>query len=526
MSERTQREYQVKQIDGIADQVGKGFRRIVGQLATGGGKTVEFAALTKRFLDAFPDKNVLIAVHREELMDQARSTLYDWYGIIAEKVVSTTKTRPPAKVWATMVETAHNRLKKSPEHFPNVGLLIIDEGHVGSFKKMHAFFPNAVIVAFTATPIYPSKKHPMKMDYEVIVPGIDIKELIEIWKEDHTQGLVPNMTFVVTNVDKQELAGIGRGADGDYNQGELGDVYSSGKHVANCVDAYEKFLIGKKTIVFNCNVAHNELVHTEFTNRGYNSRTLIGDNSKAYKQYRKDTLKWFKETPDAIINNVGVLTAGFDEKSILGVIENLSTLSLSKWLQTTGRGSRPFPGKLFFIILDMGNNARTHGDWCAEHDWEYMFYNPGKPKEGGIGAIKLCPECECMIAPSSKVCKFCGAILAAGSGPKYDTQPVGFELFSDPVIDVAAMIAGSSDKKDYYSLHAIKHKIVSHYKVATMTDDVAYKVLAAYQDKVSEWCREKGKPYNQWHQKTTAEWLFAEFKKVYNWEPAALNIEL
>jgi superfamily II DNA or RNA helicase len=520
---KQQREYQVKQIDGIADMVGKGFRRIVGQLATGGGKTVMFAGLTKRYLAANPDKNVLIAVHREELMDQARRTLYDWYGIIAEKVVSTTKTLPSAKVWATMIETANNRLKKRPEYFPNVGLIIIDEAHVGNFKKLLAYFPKAIVIGFTATPIYPSKKYPMKKDYEAIVTGIDIKGLIETWQDDHTQGLVPNMTFVVTNVDKQELAGIARGADGDYAQGALGDVYSSGKHVANCVDAYERFLIGKKTIVFNCNISHNSLVNTAFVDRGYNSRTLTGSDTK---EYRREVLAWFKATPDAILNNVGILVAGFDEPSVLGVIENLSTLSLSKWLQTTGRGSRPYPGKDFFVIVDMGNNARTHGDWCAERDWAEIFNNPGKPKEGGIGAIKLCPECECMIAPSSKTCKFCGAIIAAGNGPKYDTQGVDFELFSDPVIDVKALIENTSDKKDYYSLHAIKNKIVNHYKVESMNDDVAYKVLAAYQEKVAEWCKEKGKPYNQWHKNTTAEWLFAEFKKIYNWEPAELQIDL
>lgn len=521
MQQRTQREYQVNGTDQIADKVGQGYRKIVGQLATGGGKTVMFAGLVKRYLAANPDKNILIAVHREELLDQARRTIYDWYGIIAEKVTADIKTLPPGRVWITMIETANNRLKKRPGYFPNIGLVIIDEGHVGNFKKLLVHYPESIIVAFTATPIYPSKKHPMKKDYEAIVTCIDVKGLIEIWQDDHTQGLVPNMTFVVKNVSRKELKMASNGLDFDEKQ--MGEVYSSGKHVSNCVDAYEKFLLGKKTIVFNCNIEHNQLVNQAFLDRGYNARTLTGKDTKAY---RRECLEWLRSTPDAVLNNVGILVAGFDEPSVRGIIENLDTLSLAKWLQTAGRGSRPYPGKDYFIIVDMGSNAFTHGDWCAQRDWEDIFLHPEKPREGGIGSIKICPECECMIAPSSKVCKFCGAILSV-SGPKYDTGVVDFELFSEPVIDVKEIIAVSSDKRDYYSLHAIKHKIVSHYKVGTMTDDVAYKLLSAYQGKVAEWCKEKGKPYNQWHKNTSAEWLFAALKKEYNgWEPTPLEIEL
>ena len=520
---KQQREYQVKGTDTLSVKVQQGKRKIVMQLATGGGKTVMFAGLTKRFLAANPEMNVLIAVHREVLLDQARRTIYDWYGIIAEKVTKETKFLPNAKVWVAMVETACNRLRKRPNYFPNVGLLIIDEAHVGNFKKLHQYYPEAVIVGFTATPLYPSKKHPMKKDYDDIVTCIDVKGLIETWQDDHTQGLVPNMTFRVKNVDRSELKVASNGLD--FDEAQMGAVYSTGKHVSNCVDAYERFLLGKKTIVFNCNVEHSKLVDQAFRDRGYNSRHLDANSPD-----RKEIIEWFKNTPDAVLQNVGILVAGFDEPSIMGVIENLATLSLSKWLQTTGRGSRPYPGKEYFVIVDMGGNTIAHGDWCAQRDWEDIFFNPEKPRDGGIAGTKECPACECLVPTSARVCKFCGAeFMSYTEEPKYDTQAVAFELFSDAntvKIDVKEVIAQSQGKRDYYALHAIKHKLVAHYKVETMTEDVAYKLLSLFQKKIAEWCKEKSKPYNQWHQKTTAEWLFEELFKVYGWKPEPLEISL
>ena len=88
---------------------------------------------------------------------------------------------------------------------------------------------------------------------------------------------------------------------------------------------YEKHAKGKKTIVFNTTIEHSILVHNCFKDAGYNSRFL---DSKASKEERKEVLEWFSKNDDAILNNVGILTAGFDEPSVLCVIFNRSTKSI------------------------------------------------------------------------------------------------------------------------------------------------------------------------------------------------------
>jgi superfamily II DNA or RNA helicase len=64
------------------------------------------------------------------------------------------------QVKVSMVETAFNRLKKDPQYFGKVGLLIVDEAHYGEFKKIYEYFPNALIIGVTATPVLFYQKRP------------------------------------------------------------------------------------------------------------------------------------------------------------------------------------------------------------------------------------------------------------------------------------------------------------------------------------------------------------------------------
>jgi len=50
-------------VSDLAKKLFNGVRKLVGQLPTGGGKTVVFAAISQRYIQK-SDKNVLILVHR------------------------------------------------------------------------------------------------------------------------------------------------------------------------------------------------------------------------------------------------------------------------------------------------------------------------------------------------------------------------------------------------------------------------------------------------------------------------------
>lgn len=515
------RPYQKKAIDEIAQKYANGTRRIIFQAATGSGKTVTFSGLIERFIKS-TGKKVVVSVHREELLSQARNTLFKWYGITAEPIVAGVRYRnPKADVYVTMIQTARNRIRKNARWFgPDVGMVIIDEAHLKNHDPLVQHFDdgNTLIVGFTATPISSSKKHPMNKTYDDIVCAIDIPELVQ------NGALTPNRTYHIKNTVNRKNIRI---RNGEFDQKAMFEEFSKGKHIKNAVEGYERHAKGKKTLVFNCNVKHSELVNTAFIESGYPSRHLDGATNR---RERKEILEWFGRTPGAILQNVGVLTAGFDEPSTECVIMNRSTLSLPLWLQCTGRGARTYPDKEFFTIIDMGGNAIDHGDWSNARDWAYLFHNPDKPgdKKNSVPAIKDCCECEAIISASAATCEFCGAIQPMPE-VTYDKESVEFELLANNInMGEIRQTARQFGHSPYSGLHRAKEIIVKQAKDQQlgMNDTIAYNLLEAYQEKVAEWCRLENKPYNEWHKQTASKWFFDELKKQFDWEMPKLNINL
>lgn len=528
---RTLRPYQDKLIRDGAFKASLGHRRIILQAPTGAGKSVIFATLIARYLQR-NQQTVLIACHREKLVRQSRKALYDWYSIIAEPVFADTRQLGPAQVYTGMAETLHRRFSKNPNYIRNIGLLVVDECHLGLFTKFIELHPETLVIGFTATPLAASKKKPLNGIYHEIVCGPQINDLIA------EGALTMNITHRVKDgIDRKQL----RTKNGEYDQDMAGRMMSSTKHVNNTVEAYRKFAgpdapgnggtpgQGRKTIIFNCNVEHSKIVTDAFNAAGYACFHLDGYMPQAAQDA---TLRWFENTPDAILCNVGVATTGFDIPDIGCVIINKVTKSLPLFIQMAGRGSRLAPGKKNFLIIDMGKNYLEHGDWSDDRDWADWFYNPEKPREGGgVAPVKDCPACEAMIHASVRVCPFCGADCS--SAPVYDDELVEFETvvqgkpLSIPIQELVEQVAASG-RKEYAALHEIKVKVVAaarrDWGVKTLTDAKAYKLLEMYQEKVAEWCKQKEKKYNQWHKDVTTQWFFDELKRVFNWEPEKLSI--
>ena len=196
----------------------------------------------------------------------------------------------------------------------------------------------------------------------------------------------------------------------------------------------------------------------------------------------------------------------------------------------TGRGSRPFAGKEWFTILDMGCNAVVHGDWCDARDWRDIFHNPQKPREkAGAPPVKECPGCNAIVAASAGSCMYCGHIFPV-KAIKYDAIPSELQLVTRN-IDVAmlAMEQESAGRKPYSTLFAIGTNLATQtkYKLSkrTMTDEVADQVLELYNEKAKEWCELKNKKWNDFHRKIVRDHLFGLLSKSFhgwkhaNWEP-------
>lgn len=494
------RPYQTKLVDTSIQMLIGGKRKIVCQLATGGGKTVCFAAISASFTRHNTGKSVLILVHRKELLQQTRRTLYDAFSLVAQPIAAGMRHIPSAPVYVGMVESVNRRM----EQIRNVGLVIIDEAHIGAFNKLHQHFPDQYIIGFTATPQSASKKDPMRNHYEDIVCGVDIPELIA------AGNLCQNITYAPKDiVDRSELQVKG----GEFAEGEMGKVFSRAKHVNNTVSAYQRWAAGVKTIIFNCSVSHSQAVCTAFQAAGYNCRHLDGAMSGTE---RDNIMKWLKHTPDAILCNVGVATTGFDEPTIEAVIMNRATMSMPLWLQCAGRGSRPTSAKSAFTIIDMGGNAVAHGDWCDQRDWADIFHNPPKARQkDAVAPVKNCPECDAIIAAAARVCKVCGYAFPAAVSP--EEQVMGDFIVVTRGIDVRDVIQRHRDKKMYFSFYEIPRTLaqIALGKVEKIQHDYLEGMRKELHRLCADWCEANHRNYNDWHKEQAVDSLYKELKKAF-----------
>lgn len=499
------RYYQKKNNDDLVRMYVSGKKRVILQLPTGAGKTVQACEFIKRYLYGNQNKKVIFFVHRDKLLKQFKRALKEQTGISCAEIVAGTKYRDVRyQVYVSMVQTGFNRIKNSPLWFgDDIGLVIYDEAHLGVHRKMLDAFPNAFTVGLTATPLSSTKKHPMKELYDDIVSNVSIKELIE-------QGsLCQNVTYHTKDIIDFKSLHL---QNGDFNNQQMGAEYSKSKNIHNVVAKYKEKSDGKKAIVFNCNVEHSKLVNQAFLDAGYKSKHLDG----MMKQEDKDAvIKWFEETPGAILTNIDILTAGADFPSIECVIMNRATMSLTLWLQATGRGSRPCDGKDGFTIIDLGGNARRHGNWNDDRDWKDIFFNP--PKQGskeGVAPIRICVSCDAIIPAQSKECPFCHEKQPIEE-VKYDTKSIEIIAYN---VDKDLEFAQKMGYSPYSVLHKMKTEFINDAFICSreMNETRYYNLLGLYQLKVQKWCKASGKRYDMWHKTTSAEWFKEEVLKKFN----------
>lgn len=359
-------DYQKKGMDKIFDTLDRAPENynLLYQLPTGGGKTVIFSEITRRFISN-TNKKVLILTHRIELCSQTSGMLDD-FGVSNKVINSKVKELPDQKdfmCFVAMVETLNNRLQDEKIDLEDIGLVIIDEAHYNSFRKLFHYFDKCVILGVTATPLSSNVKLPMYQNYDELIVGESIGYLIE-------NGFLSKATTYCYDVG---LTALKIGANGDYTVRSSDLLYGDYPMLQKLLFAYEENSLGKKTLIFNNGINTSLNVMDVFVKAGYAIRHL--DNTHTPNE-RKEILDWFKNTPNGILTSVGILTTGFDEPSVQSIILNRATKSLTLYYQMIGRGSRVLPNKKEFTIIDLGNNVARFGPWSDDVDWYEIFRSP------------------------------------------------------------------------------------------------------------------------------------------------------
>jgi superfamily II DNA or RNA helicase len=478
------RNYQIRAIE----QIEKIDGNCMLQMPTGSGKTFTFCELAKRHF-AENISRVLIVVHRQELLQQA----YDSLGERCFRIEKGVKQIPhDYDYYVSMVETLNKRIDK----LPDFGLVIIDEAHIGNFRKLPFFGKTETkVVGVSATPVAENSLKPY-FDNIVIPTTIDRliqeKYLLNCEVFGFASDLVEKAKFKVKR--------------GEFDEKQMEDFYSSEKMVNNVINAYWEKVPGKKTIVFNVNLNHNEAVYKAFKNEGLNVFSVTGETPL---NERRKILKDFKNSSDGIMCNVGVLTTGFDEPSVKAIVLNRATKSLPLYLQMIGRGSRLYEGKEKFIVIDLGKNTTRHGFYDDYFDWRTLFENgTKKQKESGkegASPIKECPSCGFMQHTRKITCENCGHDFEAerDAQEKQEKEQKLFLLTKEKPINIPTErlfeLAKEREWKPYAVLHKIAEHIVNYQRKhgEIVTDEYCDSQAIIELD---VWCKEYGKKNNKWHQ--------------------------
>jgi superfamily II DNA or RNA helicase len=334
------------------------------QLPTGGGKTVIFSEIARRYIEKY-DRKVLVLTHRIELSKQT-SKMLKGFGVKNTVIDSAVKDLPydnDYSCYVAMVETLNNRLKDKKFHMDYVGLVIVDEAHYNSFRKLFTYFKNSLFLGVTATPLSSNIELPMYETYNELVVGEPIQSLI-------------NKSYLARAVMfgyDVELTSLKLGINGDYTVSSSDELYSRTSMQDLLLQSYDLRAKGKKTLIFNNGINTSLYVYETFRAAGLPIKHL---DNRTPDIERKKILSWFHKTQDAILTSVSILTTGFDEPTVEAIILNRATRSLTLYFQMIGRGSRKLPNKDIFTVIDLGNNAQRFGLWSDPIDWHYIFKHP------------------------------------------------------------------------------------------------------------------------------------------------------
>ncbi len=382
------RDYQNSAISNVRKSYEAGNKNVLLTLPTGAGKTVIFSEITR--LAGLKGANVLILVHRKELIDQAGDKLTKAdvkYGIIAAG-----HKESKSSVQIASVQTLINRLN-NPDQY---NLIIIDEAHhavANSWRKIFEFYKKAKRLGVTATPMRMTGAGLGEIFDDLIV-GSTIPELVDKgYLAEHEVYAPPNKL----NLDKI------RTIRGDYSKKEVEDELDKVDIVGDAVENYRRLGQNKPAIAFCISVKHGQYVTNKFKEAGYTAELITGSMNS---DDRKTLVDNFKDGKVQILVSIDVVSEGFDVENCYVAILLRPTQSEALYIQQVGRVLRPEPNKVA-IVLDHVGNTKRHG--FVDEIREYDLHQKAKTKRKGelAATVETCEVCFAVYRPQP-ICPVCG----------------------------------------------------------------------------------------------------------------------
>ncbi|MHC4617132.1 MAG: DEAD/DEAH box helicase [Planctomycetota bacterium] len=342
----TLRPYQKQAFDAIRKDWEEGGKRTMISMPTGTGKTWIFVFLI--YAARQNGHKCMVVVNRDTLVDQTVDKL-GRVGVAAGVVKGHRhEWRRDVVVASVQSLSKLKRLRSIPKE--GFKLIILDECHFSaakSYQRLFTHFFTAWFVGFTATAFRGDKKSLAKFGWHSIPFVYSYKEAAaDNW-------LVPvKIAKVNTNIS---LDGIKVVKDALTEENDFSDVslawrLDTPERNKAIAEAYLEHMPDKKVIGFCSTVKHSWSLANEFRKQGVDARIIYGI-MKGNERWR--VLHEHRNGLFNVLINCNVLTHGYDDPTLGGIIMARPTKSKPLYLQMVGRGLRPCPKKEDCTILDV-----------------------------------------------------------------------------------------------------------------------------------------------------------------------------
>lgn len=368
-------------------------RRVLLVQPTGAGKGTAIAYMVHGAIAR--GKHVQFWVNRRTLVHDMSGRL-DKLGVDHGVIMANHhRSRPWVRAQVASIDTLRNR-----QHLPHADLIIIDEAHFAvsdGWKMMMGRYPNAKFILTTATPIRLDGRG-LEEIADTMIVGPGVQDLID-------QGyLVPSRVYAPTRPD---LSGV-TSSGSDYNQKQLAQVCDRPKLVGDIVSHWRKLSSNRKTVCFAIDQHHANAISEQFRMAGIVSAPVLDDTSD------EDRDRIWHDLDHGglrVLTSVGVISYGWDHPIVSSVILARPTESLQLHLQQMGRGSRLYPGKRDFLVLDHACNVERHGFYEDHREWSLqgeVRTSKGKAEDDGP-CVSTCRTCFCTFKSGLPACPACGS---------------------------------------------------------------------------------------------------------------------
>ena len=421
------RPYQVDLKTKIYEAWMNGFRNVLTCLPTGGGKTKLFCTIAKEQAILAKDRlPTAIMVHRKELVHQISLTLAEEgitpgiiaprptiLGIVAahRRVLGRQFYDYNAPISVVSVDTLNSRIKQHQKWANGIRLWITDEAaHLlksNKWGKAVDYFPNACGLGVTATPRRLDKKglgRHVDGVFDVMVEGPNTRWLI-------SNDFLCKYKIAIPPSDYQNF--LHRASQGsDFSKESMLVADQKSQIVGDVVANYQRFAIGKQTILFSSAIETGREMEKKFNGQNIKAKLLTGETAD---KERLDSMLDFQNKKIKVLINVDLFDEGLDVPGIECVVMARPTMSLSKYLQMVGRGLRPAEGKDHLIIIDHVGNVTRHGLPDARREWTLDRIIKSRDK---TNFLRICANIECN-SPFDRAlthCPWCGFEVISGKG--------------------------------------------------------------------------------------------------------------